>query len=160
MLRTSRRDILGILAIIFIGVFAFVFFKFIGSGALEGFSSNFSGDWHDLTAQLGILKENARDLFSPSRKPPYSVLVAQESLIQNIPQVFENYQEQDWEDFWNLIYVVQETDDYRADYSLKRKRQLSIGEIEQILIRKYPDIFDRFDSRMWGDFWALVFKES
>lgn len=158
MLRSSRRDLIGFAIIIVIGLSAFLIFRAIGKGYLDGTRSNFGNDWQDLLTQFQILKDNTRDLFFPERKQPYSLMPAQERLKENIPQIFRSFEDLDWDDFWQLIYGSQDTDDYRSSYMPVRKRQLSIQEIQNILISDYPDVFGRFDAKAWNDFWALVFK--
>jgi hypothetical protein len=159
MLKTKKRDIFGFCILLVIAALAFIIFKLIESGALDGLRSNFSSDWQDVRNQTQIVKENTRDFFAPSRKPPLSFLIAQESLKQNLPVPFANFAEQDWQDFWRLIYGTHETDDSGSVYSITRRRQLSIEEIEQILMNDYPQIFSRFDRRMWDEFWKLAFKD-
>lgn len=158
MLRTGRRDILGILAIIFIALMVFGLVKLINSGVFDGLRGNFANDWQDLRAQFKITKDNTRDLFSPERKRPYSVMVSQESLKQALPAFFGEFDEEQWQGFWNLIYGLHDTNDYNSSYSLKRKRQLSTDEIQSVLNNEYPQIFGRFDAQMWRNFWTLVFK--
>lgn len=158
MLRSSRRDIIGITIIIIIGLSALLIFRSISRGSFDGVRNNYRDDWQDLLTQFKILKDNTRDILFPSRTQPYSVLQAQEKLKENIPQVFGSFRDADWEDFWKLIYAPQETDDYSSKYLPVRKRQLSIGEIEDILIADYPNVFGLFNNKMWNDFWALVFE--
>ncbi len=157
MLRTRIRNYFGIALLIIIILLGFVAFKLIGSGALDGLRLNFSNDWQDLQTQLGIIKENTRDLINPLRKQPGSLLLAEEKLKQALPEPFAKFEEEDWNIFWDLIYGVHETDDYGINYTPKRKRQLNIDEIEEILRQDYPQIFTRFNAQMWQDFWALIF---
>ncbi len=158
MLRSKRRDIIGIIIIIGIGISAFLIFKSIGRGSFAGARSNFSKDWQDLRTHFSILKDNTRDSLFPTRKQPYSLMPAQERLKENIPQIFRSFEDPDWDNFWQLIYGSQETDDYSSRYLPVRKRQLSIQELQNVLIADYPDVFGLFDAKTWRDFWALVFE--
>ncbi|MEW6008696.1 MAG: hypothetical protein AB1629_03595 [Candidatus Omnitrophota bacterium] len=159
MLRTRLRDYFGITLLIIIALFGVAAFKLISSGALDGLRLNFSNDLQDFKLQLGIIKENTRDLIVPPRKQPGSLLLAEEKLKQFLPDPFAKFGQGDWDSFWNLIYGVHETDDYGINYTPKRKRQLNIDEIEEILRQDYPHIFPKFDSQTWHDFWTLIFSK-
>jgi hypothetical protein len=159
MLRTRIRNIIGFIIIIFIALFALLIFKLVDAGYFEGLRANFDSDWQDLLAQLRITKENTRELFFPSRKPPTSFLVVEESLKQALPQVFLTFSLEQWNTFWDLIYGVYETDDLGINYRPKRKRQLNIDEIQDILSQEFSEIFPRFNEQMWKDFWVIVFKK-
>lgn len=159
MLQTRIRDIIGISAVILIAVFAVLVFKMVSSGDLDGLRGNFSDDFDDLRLRAKIFKENTRDLISPPRKQPISSLIAQETLKQALKYPFADFEDEDWEYFWDLIYGVHETDDYGVNYTPKRKRQLSIEEIQEILEYDYPKVFPRFSANSWEGFWKIVFQK-
>lgn len=137
-----------------------LFFLIVGAITLketafpEYLKQNSSNLLETIKYKLGIISHNINEDINPSRKVPVTVIDRQAKLEAFIPQVFENYTEQDWREFWNLIYGYQR----EGEGIIKQKVYRSKEEIEDYLKYYYPDPFNFMQAQHWDYFWSLALR--
>lgn len=99
-----------------------------------------------------VKKHNIGMETAPKRKAPLTFIVQEETLRRYIPHVFGKFDQQEWNEFWGLIYEpIKEKQGF-----FKVKRYRSKSEIESYLKNHYPDPFTRFRESNWYDFWNIA----
>jgi len=118
-----------------------------------------------LNSRLGSLTGFSKDFFSNftsefklERSRPLSTLEREEKLKQFLPNVFGDFSEDDWNDFWKLIYGTFPEQNSANKLLPKKYRQLTLEEIEERLIDYYPDNFGRLGPEHWDYFWRGILK--
>lgn len=100
-----------------------------------------------------ITQQNIGIDFDPPRKPPLSFLEKETKLGNFIPQIFNNFSLDDWQDFWAVIYnPIKEK---KGSFTVKRYR--TEKEIEEYFKSKYPDPFAKMQKEHWDYFWKIIF---
>jgi hypothetical protein len=114
-----------------------------------------------ISALKDYQKEFATNIVSDKnlgRQRPMSTFEQEEQLRQFIPPVFESFSEKDWDEFWNTIYGAFPDESSSKKFMPKKYRQLTMSEIEQRLINRYPNGFGRMGQQHWGYFWQYIIK--
>lgn len=94
----------------------------------------------------------------PERKRPLSFLKRQVDLQMFIGEPFKSFSEEDWNEFWNIVYGGFAMDEAGAGLP-RRMRQMSKEEIENALTERYPQPFAYFDERVWKQFFEILFSK-
>lgn len=110
------------------------------------------------------VKATADNFFDPSasqvkRRRPVSLLERETELQLYIGEPFRDFNKQDWEWFWDLLYGVFPKDAPEREGLPKKYRQLTTGEIADQLIERYPQPFFNFTESNWQMFFQVAFKK-
>ncbi len=89
---------------------------------------------------------------APGRRRPITFIERQEKLNMFIPTIFEGYNDESWNNFWDFIY--EPVEDRSGKYPTKRLR--TKDEIKSFMINKYPKPFSNFREDHWFYFWEIV----
>lgn len=150
MIRTIRVFLsLGILVVFILGVI-----QFKNSPDYDFFYQRIYNFFFQIRKNLEVIFENIKTISFPPRRPPYSFLEIQAKLEDFLPDIFADFSEEEWKEFWDLIYGTVEED---VGVWLKKKRYRSIKEIEDYLKLHYSYPFMYFRKTHWDLFWKIVF---
>ncbi|MDD4294891.1 MAG: hypothetical protein PHP69_05200 [Candidatus Omnitrophica bacterium] len=102
-------------------------------------------------------KKNNLDIeMSPSRLKPLTTIEQEENLRMYMPDVFSDFKQNDWNEFWGIIYLpIEETRD-----GVMMKRYRTKEETEKTFVEKYGGSFGYLKTDDWTTFWAYVVKVS
>ncbi|MDD5195033.1 MAG: hypothetical protein PHQ96_05095, partial [Candidatus Omnitrophica bacterium] len=116
----------------------------------------FGKGWKKFTQWAGdFLKAKEHNLsmeVSPTRHRKISFIEQEERMRLFAPDLFANFNENDWQEFWELIYKP--VDDKQGGFTVKRYR--SQEEIQEILIQRYPNPFSYLSKEYWRIFWQDI----
>jgi hypothetical protein len=131
---------------------------FLFVGVLFLASRTLRRDWSDFVGAVDVGFSNLSYRFWPERRPPITLAERQIALVAYMPEPFEKFTADDWNDFWSLIYGVYPLDDTGNDRLPKRVRNLDAEEVKQELVVRYPFPFQHFQEEHWKYFWQIVLK--
>ena len=109
----------------------------------------------DLKDKTAIFFDNLREDISPQRRHPLTTIELEESLKVSLPVPFAEFNQEDWNWFWELLYGRFTVD---SNGWPKRKRQSTRQEIQNILIDYYYRPFSSFRQRQWDIFWQRILR--
>ena len=95
---------------------------------------------------------NVKEDASPTRKRSDSTMQQEDKLKLFMPDIFQNYSKQDWDDFWKLIYGRRPV----GNSWIKQRRYRSVREIQKALAYRYPEPFGYFQGQHWQYFWSII----
>lgn len=105
-----------------------------------------------------ITKHNIKMEVSPKWKPKKLSIETESALINNFPEIFLDFTQKDWENFWKIIY--QPKKEKQGWFEVMRYRTKE--EIEEALKKNYPQ-FEDFSEKKWRFFWEeclrILWKE-
>lgn len=103
-------------------------------------------------AFVNATKHNLAMEVSPDRSPKITFIEKETYLRMFAPDLFSNFNEADWRNFWGIIY--QPVKDKSGGFIIKRYRTKE--EIMTILVARYPDPFSFLQKEHWDMFWQDV----
>ena len=106
-----------------------------GASVKESIGQFFKAKEHNIRLETG----------GGTRKRPLTFIEQQESLIEMAPNVFADYGDRQWNQFWDYVYNPVRRKE--GSYTVKRYR--SKEEITEFLIEAYPDPFSYFQADHW-----------
>lgn len=93
------------------------------------------------------------------RHRPFSLIEKETELKLYIGQPFINFDQDDWREFWNLIYGVFPEGIAEKPGLPKRVRQLTTDEITFELMSLYPNPLSYFKEEHWKTFFNIILKK-
>lgn len=105
--------------------------------------------------KVNIIYEYLLSSTAPSRRPPVTTIELEENLRANLPVPFADFSEDDWRQFWHLLYGKFPED---SEGWPRKRRQLTRPEIESELAYYYGRPFNTFNQRHWDIFWLQLLK--
>ncbi len=144
-------NIIALIALVFI-IYGAVRFK--ETGRYETIRSRASRVVGLVKQKTGIVKDNiALELGGERKKPTTSLVKKETRLIALSPETFQDFNYNDWQEFWSIIY-----DPIREEGGLfAPKRYRTKEEIKGYLLDRYSG-FSRFRTGHWRFFWDIVFE--
>lgn len=116
---------------------------------------NLTRDYRDLEEAMGVTASNISYEIMPPRSAPFGVDTKQIELITTFEPAFDAFTQEDWQEFWQVIYGLYP--EYASDNRRipPRKRQLTMSEIQEELriLFRYP--FASFGQEHWERFWKI-----
>ena len=114
-------------------------------------SNNVSNVWEYLKHNVAVLGKNVSEEMVPQRRRPFSLMAKKDKLMMFAPQAFREFTQEDWNDFWDLIYEHKEV----GEGFIKQKVQRSPEEIQDFLSYEFPGFY-YFTENNWGRFWGII----
>jgi hypothetical protein len=118
---------------------------------------NLFQDINDMVTTMKIGRHNIEYQLSPDRRKPLVISDKEISLKQIYPAFFNNFTRDDWDDFWDIIYGVHPLINFNNEKLSPAQRNLSVNEIQDVLIKRYPEVFSQFQAENWKIFWKEIF---
>ena len=118
---------------------------------------NLFQDANDMVTALKIGKHNVEYQISPDRRKPLVIMDKEFGLRQLHPTFFNNFDREDWQEFWDIIYGIHPLIGFKDEKIPAADRNYSIPEIQRALIQRYPEAFSLFQGEQWKIFWKEVF---
>jgi len=148
----SFKYVLNIIAIVLLiwGIRAAIQFK--GSGEYQSFRYRISRMFDPITRRIQAMRHNIKIDRGEERRRPTTFIARESKLKVFLPDVFGEYDEKEWKEFWDFIY--EPTTEMQGGISTKRYR--TEEEIKEFLYRK-DRIFNYFQDQHWNYFWSLIF---
>ena len=115
---------------------------------LSGTGSNFKAVSDSI--DRGELK--ARIVLVASNKPDAKGLDF--ARMKNYPVAI--FKRDDWQEFWDIIYGIHPLIEFENKRLPMADRNLSIAEIQKVLIKRYPESFSGFTIEQWSLFWKEI----
>lgn len=94
----------------------------------------------------------------PKRHRPLSLMERETELKLYIGEPFRDFTQNDWNEFWNLIYGAFPKEAPKKGLP-KKMRQLTPDEIAFELMSRYPSPFAYFKESHWQIFFGIVLKK-
>jgi hypothetical protein len=142
------KYIVNIIVIVLIVALFFALIQFKKGETYGSIHSKISQFFSQL---INITKQNIKMQTAPQRKPRLTNIEIETGLIGYMPEVFGNFNELDWQNFWALIYEpIKEKKGFFQVRTYRTK-----DEIEKILAKRYPKFVD-FTEDQWKSFWDVV----
>ncbi|MBD3263747.1 MAG: hypothetical protein GF375_01430 [Candidatus Omnitrophica bacterium] len=145
-------NIIGI-ALIVLLVFAAISFK--DTDAYYSFQSFLLKPVDFVKKWIEVIKHNMFFESTSERREPVTTVKKEVLLAQMAPDFFGNFDRDDWQKFWGMIY--RPVRGREGKFSVKRYR--TEEEIQSILMDTNPEVFSRFDASAWQQFWRIIFEE-
>ena len=133
-------------SVLALAVFGLV--KLAGHPAIEGSREGFR-------SRAGLILNNLAGSISPQRPSPLTTVEMEASLKTYLAVPFRAFHQEDWNEFWNLLYGTIEED---TGTWPKWKRQRSREEIQNNLAYYYSQPFGAFGDQQWATFWQQILK--
>lgn len=118
---------------------------------------NLSRDISDIVTLAKIGRHNAEYQLSPDRRKPITVTDKEVGLRQLYPTFFNNFSREDWNEFWDIIYGAHPLINFSNEKLPAADRNLSVAEVQDALMKRYPEAFSQFGSDNWRLFWKEIF---
>jgi len=118
---------------------------------------NLFQDINDMSRALKIGMHNVEYQFSPDRRQPMVIMDKEFGLRQLHPVFFSKFDRDDWQEFWDIVYGIHPLIGFEDEKIPAADRNYSIGEIQSILIKRYPEAFSVFGEEQWKMFWKEIF---
>ncbi|MBM3249912.1 MAG: hypothetical protein FJZ09_03575 [Candidatus Omnitrophica bacterium] len=117
--------------------------------------------WDFNMEKLRIHRENLFYQAGPEAKRhrPVSLLQKETELKAGFPNPFVRFNENSWNDFWNIIYGAFPVEEPEKPGLPRRMRQLTPAEIAQKLKETYPNPFNYFKDEHWQVFFGIILKK-
>ena len=141
-------NILAILIVIFLIKMAIDFKNNPDSEFNEFLRDNFI----KISDFLKTKKQNISVEINPQRKRPFHLIEKEVMLMEFDPETFGNFTEEDWEEFWSIIYSPVKKKKGKFYVLSFRNRE----ELEAKLLEKYSRPFIYFDRHYWDIFWNNI----
>lgn len=90
------------------------------------------------------------------RPRPLTTAKVDSALEVYIGRPFVNFSEEEWEEFWKIIYGVYPKDEPERPGLPRKLRQLTEEEIASELIARYPQPFRNFREEHWNEFFKII----
>ena len=119
-------------------------------------SKNLQQDGKDLLETVNIYLANIGTALYPERRIPIFLSDREESLRGIIGEPFISFQQEDWKNFWNILYGVFPLEHPENTRLPTKVRQLTFAEIELRLKEEYP-ILNDFYQEQWQQFLQIAF---
>jgi len=94
-----------------------------------------------------------------TRKKPLSLLEREAELKLYVAEPFRSFSDNDWREFWDIIYLPQPIERLEKKGLPNKMRQLSEDEIAFELMERYPQPFANFREEHWKMFFGIIFKK-
>jgi hypothetical protein len=117
---------------------------------------NLLQDANDMVTMMKIGTHNAGYQLTPDRRKPIIISDKEVSLKQLYPSFFNNFTRDDWDEFWDILYGVHPLIKFSNDKLPAANRNLSVAEVQQVLIKRYPEAFTQFKEENWKTFWKEI----
>ena len=117
-------------------------------------TNNVSNVWEYVAHNFKVIGKNVSEEMVPQRKRPFSLMAKKDKLMMFAPQAFRELTQEDWRDFWDLIYEHKEV----GEGFIKQKVQRSPEEIQDFLSYDYAG-FHQFTEQDWGRFWGVILSK-
>jgi hypothetical protein len=118
---------------------------------------NLFQDVNDMITALKIGGHNIEYQLSPDRRKPLVIMDKEFGLSQLHPQFFNRFSKEDWREFWDIIYGIHPLIGFENEKLPAAERNYGIAEIQQVLIKRYPEAFSGFGEEQWKVFWKEIF---
>lgn len=118
---------------------------------------NLFQDILDMITSTKIGKHNVEYRLSPDRRKPIITVDKEFGLKQLNPTFFNNFDDKDWQEFWDIIYGMHPLINFQDEKLPAAERNYSILEIQDVLIKRYPEGFSGFAEEHWKMFWKEIF---
>lgn len=117
--------------------------------------------WESNLEKLNAHRENLLYSLGPElkRRRPISLVERETQLEANFPNPFVRFNEQDWNEFWNIIYGSFAVGEPEKPGLPKKVRQLEPAEIIEELKKLYPQPFNYFKDEHWQAFFGIILKK-
>lgn len=117
---------------------------------------NLFRDAEDMSKALQIGKHNIDYQLFPNRSKPLILMTKELGLRQFYPDFFENFDRDDWQEFWDVIYGVHPLIEFENEKLPSANRSYSIREVQVVLAERYPEGFASFNEEAWNTFWKQI----
>ncbi|MDD5005158.1 MAG: hypothetical protein PHS93_01480 [Candidatus Omnitrophica bacterium] len=118
---------------------------------------NLFRDVNDMITTLKIGRHNVEYQLAPDRRKPIVLTDKEMGLKQLHPSFFGSFNREDWQEFWDIIYGVHPLIKFSNEKLAGAGRNYSIAEIQEVLVRRYPEGFSGFNAEQWKIFWKEIF---
>lgn len=118
---------------------------------------NLFQDIKDMVTTVKIGRHNIEYKLSPDRRKPLIITDKEIGLKQLYPTFFNNFTRNDWDEFWDIIYGIHPLIKFSNEKLPPAQRNYSAGEIQKVLIQRYPEAFFQFNEEGWKSFWKEIF---
>ena len=141
--------------------FVVVLFVFLGILKQRGFFEksniefNSKNVLHFLKTNTKILTNNILKLFKSKKDSSFSLLGRKMQLLAFLPSFFSNFNNQDWQEFWSIVYGVEEDNAGYMRQLLQKDQETIVAHLKF----NYPDTFLNFSSEHWAKFFSIIFQE-
>ena len=95
----------------------------------------------------------------PERQRPISMVDIETEISLYFGEPFRSFSEDDWNSFWSIIYDVFPREIPGRPDLPNKTRQLTINEITEELIKRYPNPFAYFKEEHWKAFFGVALKK-
>jgi hypothetical protein len=117
---------------------------------------NLFQDIDDMITSLKIGGHNVEYHLSPDRRMPLVIVDKEFGLRQLHPAFFNSLNKEEWQEFWDIIYGIHPLIRFENEKLAPAKRNYSIKEIQEVLIKRYPEAFSAFGADQWKLFWKEI----
>jgi len=117
---------------------------------------NLMQDVSDMVMTMKIGGHNAGYQLTPDRRKPIIISDKEVSLKQLYPSFFNNFTRDDWDEFWDILYGVHPLIKFSNEKLPAANRNLSVAEVQEVLIKRYPEAFSQFKEENWKTFWKEI----
>lgn len=118
---------------------------------------NLFQDINEMMTVLRIGKHNVEYQLSPDRRRPLVIMDKEFGLRQLLPGFFNKLNQEDWQEFWDIIYGVHPLINFENKKLPSAQRNFNAAEIQGVLIKRYPEVFSGFDQEHWKMFWKEIY---
>ncbi|MDP8260432.1 MAG: hypothetical protein P9L96_05495 [Candidatus Gygaella obscura] len=102
-------------------------------------------------------KDNFSSQFDKKRSAPITLIEKEENLKIFMGALVHNFTQEDWDNFWVIIYGMQERESDNP-FLPKQLYQYSIQEAQDELRRMFPNSFGKLGSQHWSYVWKEIIK--
>jgi len=127
---------------------------------LVAIRQNIFHDISDMSRSAAVAGHNFDYQLMPDRHNSLGLTNAELGLRQVYPDFFNKFDRANWQDFWDIVYGTHPLIGFKNEKIPSAERNFSVDEVQQALVRRYPELFSRFSSENWKIFWKQVFNIS